>query len=332
MNYKTLAFVILAMIIAGAVALIDKPDKEVRNTTSHSGRTPVVIFHAGSLSVPFARMEQAFEARHPDIDIVREAAGSRTCARKITDLHQEADIMASADESVITTLLFPDFTDFSIAFARNEMVIMYTNTSRYHDTITAENWPDILLKKEVSYAHSDPNKDPCGYRTRFVWQLEEKYSNRPGLYQQLTKKMNPAHIRPKETDLIALLEAGEIDYLFIYRSVAEQHHAPFVTLPEEINLGSVKFSRYYASASLKINGKKPGTFIEKRGAPMKYAVTVLKKAPHRKEAVQFLAFLLSKEGQNIMKKSGQPPLVPARAKGFDALPKTLLPFVAKPKY
>ena len=59
----------------------------------------VIIFHAGSLTLPFYKMEKIFEAKYPKIDIVREPAGSRRCARKITDLKKACDIMASADYS-----------------------------------------------------------------------------------------------------------------------------------------------------------------------------------------------------------------------------------------
>ena len=57
----------------------------------------VIIFHAGSLSVPLKQMEKAYEEQNPGIDIRLEGAGSVACARKITDLNRECDIMASAD-------------------------------------------------------------------------------------------------------------------------------------------------------------------------------------------------------------------------------------------
>ena len=40
----------------------------------------VIIFHAGSLSVPFAHLEMAVETKYPKLDIQREAAGSRKCS------------------------------------------------------------------------------------------------------------------------------------------------------------------------------------------------------------------------------------------------------------
>ncbi|MBU0879785.1 tungstate ABC transporter substrate-binding protein WtpA, partial [Patescibacteria group bacterium] len=43
----------------------------------------LIIFHAGSLSIPFEEMEVNFEKKYPDVDVVREIGGSRACARKI---------------------------------------------------------------------------------------------------------------------------------------------------------------------------------------------------------------------------------------------------------
>ncbi|OEU72474.1 MAG: hypothetical protein BA869_03915 [Desulfuromonadales bacterium C00003107] len=42
------------------------------------------IFHAGSLTVPFAAMEKEFEASYPGVDIQREHGGSTRMARLIS--------------------------------------------------------------------------------------------------------------------------------------------------------------------------------------------------------------------------------------------------------
>ncbi len=60
----------------------------------------LIIFHAGSLSVPFKEIAKEFEKLNPNTKIILEVAGSGTCARKITDLHKPCDIMASADYKV----------------------------------------------------------------------------------------------------------------------------------------------------------------------------------------------------------------------------------------
>ena len=288
----------------------------------------VIIFHAGSLSIPLKQMAQAFNKKYPNVKVLREAAGSRTCARKITDLKKPCDIMASADYSVIDNLLIPKYASWDAHFATNEMAIMYRPDSKYAKEINSKNWYKILLKKGVQYGHSDPNSDPCGYRSQLVWQLAQKYYKVPGLYQKLRANCPEQNIRPKETDLIALLEAGQLDYVWIYKSVCEQHHMPFVALPAQINLGSPAYAKFYKEATLKISGKKPGTFVEKTGAPMIYGVTIPKNAPDHKWAVKFLAFMLGPQGRAIMEQNGQHAIYPAKITGnIHDVPAALKPLV-----
>lgn len=293
--------------------------------TEHNTR--LLILHAGSLSVPFKQMTEAFMEKYPKVVVQTEAAGSRTCARKITELKSPADVMASADSAVIKDLLIPQYADFCIDFATNEMVIMYRKESQYAGQITAENWYDILLRFEAEYGHSDPNTDPCGYRTLLCWQLAEKYYQIPGLYKKLIKKRKLKNIRPKEVDLLALLEIGELDFIFIYRSVAEQHKGLYLVLPDEINLKSTELTDYYQSARVEISGKSPGETITKKGAPIVYGITIPKSAQSPKLAARFIAFILDLEGQHIMKENGQPEIIPAGVDNFDALPSLLKPLV-----
>ena len=284
----------------------------------------LVIFHAGSLAIPFKQISKAFTAKYPQVRIYREAAGSRTCARKITDLKKPCDVMASADYTVIDNLLIPDYADWNISFATNEMVIMYRQDSAYASEINGQNWPQILLRKKVAYGHSDPNADPCGYRSQLVWQLAEKYYQLPGLYRKLQQNCPPKNVRPKETDLIALIEAGELDYLFIYRSVAKQHGMPFVALPAEVSLKSAEHATFYKQASIKISGKKPGQFITKTGKPMVYGITAVSNAPNPETALSFVQFVVGPAGRKIMKQNGQPPIDPPHASGkVDLLPSAL---------
>ena len=288
----------------------------------------IVVFHAGSLSVPFAEMEKVFEKKYPQYDVVREAAGSRACARKITDIHKPADVMASAAYKVIDNLLIPNYAKFNVHFATNEMVIAYTSHSKYANAINEKNWTDILLKKGVKVGHSNPNLDPCGYRSILVAKLACIYYKKPKFYDELfgygnsytngEEKRDKIIVRPKETDLLGLLEAGAYDYLFIYKSVAKQHGLRYISLPPKISLKSQKFANFYKQVSFKITGKKPNTWIVKKGAPMIYGITIVQNKdenlPRNKEgAVKFVKFVISKKGQEIMKKNGQgvinPPII-----------------------
>jgi len=294
-----------------------------------SNQQELLVLHAGSLSVPFAEISKAFMDENPGILVRTEAAGSRTCARKITDLNVPADVMASSDSNVIRQLLMPKFSDFCIYFSSNKIVLIYSPESIGSERISDQNWPDILLSAKVQFGHSDPNSDPCGYRTLLCWQLAEKFYNRPGLYQLLDEARPQKNIRPKEVDLLALLDVGELDYVFIYRSVAEQHHYSYIVLPDEINLKSTAQESFYQEASVEITGTKPGENIVRRGEPIIYGITIPHSVQSPQWAARFVAFVLGPKGQQIMEANGQQAFVPARVDNFNGLPELLKPLVIK---
>ncbi|MBF0104663.1 MAG: tungstate ABC transporter substrate-binding protein WtpA [Deltaproteobacteria bacterium] len=283
----------------------------------------LIVFHAGSLSVPVKQMVVAFKKGHPDVNIILESAGSRTCARKISDLHKPCDVFASADYTVIDSLLIPEHAGWAIKFASNEMAIVYHDASRKSREINSHNWHEILLDEGVAVGRSDPDSDPCGYRAVLTMKLAEKYYQKGGLADRLIRKKN-THIRPKETDLLALLEAGEIDYIFLYRSVAEQHGLKYLALPDEINLKNPQMESLYGTVTTTLAGETPGTTIEQRGEAMVYGVTIPRSAPNPGLALSFVSFMLEKEkGLKIMEQHGQPPVVPMFTPTFKAIPEEL---------
>jgi molybdate/tungstate transport system substrate-binding protein len=288
-----------------------------------SSKKEIIIFHAGSLSVPLKQIAQEYEKRHPGTKIFMESAGSLVCARKVTELKKPCDIIASSDYFVINELLIPDYTSWSIKFATNKIVIAGLEKSKYSETINSDNWIDILLKEDVIYARSDPDSDPCGYRTLFTFMLAEKYYNKPGLTAKLAEK-NKEYIRPKEVDLVALLESNAIDYMFQYKSVAMQHNLKYFELPDEINLGDPLKNDLYSSVSLDVAGSKPGTKMKVTGDYINYSITVLDNAPQKEEAINFLEFMLSEEGMNIYRANGQEPIIPFTTEQADKLPEKLL--------
>ncbi|MCE5346441.1 MAG: tungstate ABC transporter substrate-binding protein WtpA [Bacteroidales bacterium] len=291
---------------------------------SHSGKTKeIIIFHAGSLSVPFKQLKSLYEKKNPGIEILLEPAGSLVCARKITELKKPCDILASADYFVINELLIPDYTKWSIRFATNEIVIAYHEKSRYSSEINSTNWIDILMKDDVIYSRSDPDSDPCGYRTVLTFMLAERYYNKEGLTEKMTSK-NIDFIRPKETDLIALIESNSIDYMFQYKSVAIQHRLKYIELPDEINLSDPSKEEIYRTVSLDVIGSKPGTKMKVTGDYINYSMTVPDNAPDKDEAVDFICYMLSEEGMEIFKKNGQDPIIPVLIDGLDKLPLKLL--------
>ena len=311
----TLVLTFLLCLLETTNSLAD-PQKSVDNSR-------LIIFHAGSVSVPFKEICIEFNKLHPNVKIFSESAGSRICARKIADLHRPCDVIAVADYTVIDALLIPEHAEWYITFAGNEMVIAFHEDSRKAAEISEDNWYTILLKDDVKIGRSDPDSDPCGYRTVFTVMLAEKFYNQDKFAENILAK-DQEYMRPKEVDLLALLEVGAIDYIFIYRSVAEQHKLKYITLPDQINLKNVKYADFYKTASTRLTGKEPRTSLTKTATPIIYGVTIPKKAPNQEMALEFMAFLLdSQKGLAIMKKNGQTPIVPSRTETFEKIPMQL---------
>jgi molybdate/tungstate transport system substrate-binding protein len=292
-----------------------------------SAAEKIIIFHAGSLTVPLAEIEKRFEAANPGIDVLREAGGSTKMARLISEVKKPADIMASADYKVIDKTLIPEYADWNIRFATNQMVLCYTDQSRHAAEVNAANWTDILARKDVVWGHSDPNLDPAGYRSLMVIQLAEKFYKKPGLYDRLIANRPEKNIRPKSVELVSLLKTGNMDYAWEYLSVAVQHDLKYVKLDDHINLGNYQFDDFYKQAAVEVTGEKPGSTITRTGQSITYGITLIKDAPHRSAAVKFLEFMLASDGGlKVLEEMGQPPFVPARVSSMqikESLPGSL---------
>jgi molybdate/tungstate transport system substrate-binding protein len=292
-----------------------------------SSVTPLKVIAAGSLMMPFAQAEQEFEASHPGVDVQIEGHGSIQVVRQVTDLHRTADVIAVADESLIPDLMYRpmegsdlNYTDWYVPFATNEMVITYTNKSRYHEEIAPENWYRILERPDVRVGFSNPMLDAAGYRALMVMQLSEGEYGDPDLFERVISDHFPSSIqafhngttttiklpeimRPSDDHivirdgsiyLLSLLEAGGIDYAFEYRSVAEGMGLPYITLPPSINLGSASYSDQYRNVTVVLGFPRFSTIgSERTGSPIVYAMTVPANAPHPELAREFIDYIVN---------------------------------------
>ncbi len=314
----------------------------------------VKIFHAGSLAVPLAEAESQFESMNLGVDVQRESMGSVKAVRQITDIGKIGEVLASADYSLIPSMMYPEYADWYVRFATNDMVLAYNpDKSKYADEITPENWYDILRKEGVVFGFSNPNLDPCGYRSLLVMQLAELHYKDSKIFDDLvldntaitisdgkegtylvtvpedpTSNTEKVCIRPKSVELVAFVEQGGLDYAFEYRSVAVQHNLAFVDLPEQIDLSKVEYTDVYKKVKVQTADGKTKT-----GKPIVYGITVPKNAENPELGLEFVKFVISDAGQQIFANMGQPPIVPPEGSGN--LPEELKSLVyvesAKPK-
>ena len=295
--------------------------------------TVLKVCHAGSLSVPFEKLEQAYEALHPDVDVRREVYGSAMAIRQVTELGKEVDVVASADYLLIDRMMIessPRWAAWNALFARNAMCVAF---GPHSVPLDATNWDCALQRDGVRIGISNPNHDPCGYRSLLTLYLAQSRLGKAGLFDNLILANSnlavgradgwtavkvpssvefraPLVMRPKETDLVALLQAGAIDYLFIYRSVAVEQGLEFLDLPPEVNLGDPAQESCYATAGVHLFADDPHRRVEVRGGAIVYGVTVPSSARNPELAAAFVRLLLSDEGARILRSCGQAPIRP----------------------
>lgn len=322
-------------------------------------KTPVVIFAAGSLIIPFDALEKVYESIHPEVDLQMEYHGSIQVMRHCTELHEPIDVIATADTNLIPMLMYqtlnPDtgspYADWYIRFASNHLALAYTDSSRLSDTIDQDNWIDILSNPEVRVGIADPRFDASGYRALMIFNLAERLNEYAGLFNKMfgdqftfglyesdedgistihvpeileTRQGSHIILRGASIQLLALLESGDLDYAFEYESVIRQHGLKMLAFPDDLNLGSADHIADYNQVQVKLDFQRFKS-VEPRfvGDQISYGITIPTNAPHPSEAADFIAFLLSDEGQNIMRENFHPLLDPFQVDGYDRLPDSL---------
>lgn len=326
--------------------------------------TPQVlqVFCAGSLIIPFAELEKAFEAANPDVDVQNECHGSIQVIRHVTELHEPIDIVATADHVLIPMLMYsqlnPDsgkpYADWYIRFAGNRMALAYSPASRYASEIREENWTEILERPDVKLGLADPRFDAAGYRALMILSLAEKQYAVKGLYDRLVRdaftwpftrfleedsteiyvpeivepnKDSNIVLRGSSIQLISLLETGDLDYAFEYESVIEQHGLQSIRLPDAINLGDPSSANEYDRVRVKLDFQRFASVKPVfKGEPIGYGITIPSNAPSPQVAERYLKFLLSPEGRAVMSAAHHPMLDPINCDRPHQIPSSIRKF------
>lgn len=223
----------------------------------------VLVFVAASLTNALRPQLDSFSARTGAI-VLTESGGSVEHARKITELHRIPDLVILADADVFSRMLAPQHVTWWATFARNRMVIAYTDRSAAHNSITVQNWVSVLTRPGIEVGRSDPKLAPVGYRTISLFARAESVYQKPGLAARLLDNAPSKNVRANAADLAALLAAGELDYIYDYESVARANAFRFVQLPVEIT-----------------------------GPPVEYALSIPRQAHHAAAAARLIEYLMT---------------------------------------
>ena len=261
------------------------------------------IIHAGALQRVVENCLGLLIKQNPGLNVEVKGAGSREAAKRVLS-GENYDIIALADQALFAELLVPDLVENYFIFAADQLVIGYDPSSRGSKEITQENWVDKLLNPQVSFARSDHHLDPCGYRTLMVWQLAERFYDRPGLQGVMEAACIPYSIYPKSLDLADALFTGKVDYAFLYSSEAKQLELPYIVLPSKINLSNPAYANLYDQAAVTVESKIPGKNVIIHGKPIEFAIGISKDSQNPELAQSFVDLLTGPEGSSLLEECG----------------------------
>jgi molybdate/tungstate transport system substrate-binding protein len=323
-------------------------------------KSNLVVFEADSLMVPFAQIQKEFEQANPDINVEMQAHGSIQVIRQVTELGQDVDVVAVADDSLIPMLMYqtkmPDgqpYANWDIMPATNQLVLAYTSQSKYANEINVNNWYQIISRPDVRLGFTDPRMDSVGYRTLMTLKLAESYygvnnimDDTVGKYFSMPITANEENgistihvpelleptdnhmvLRGAQMELLALLQSGDVDYTIDYKSTVIQDGLSYIELPPEINLGDSNFAQNYQKVIVKLDYQRFQTVNPVFGGiPIVYGMTIANNSKNKDAAIKFIQFVLGPEGQRIFSDCNQPELIPPECDNVSALPDSLKPF------
>jgi molybdate/tungstate transport system substrate-binding protein len=274
-----------------------------------------VVFNAGALALPLRQALDSFTMRGAG-PARQESAGSVETVRKITELGRVPDVVALADTALFGRMLGGRTGPVTV-LGRTRLVLAYTARSRFASEVNSRNWTDVTTRTGVRVGRSDPALDPAGYRALMAMQLAERFYARPGLAQRLQRAADSSDMRPKSSDLTALLQTGNLDYAWEYESVARALGLRFISLPPEVDLGDPARADIYATAQVTIPAARAtggSGALRMSGAPIVFGAAVPVAAPHADAGRRFIAYLGSSEAAAIFAEAGlQPQSLPSSA-------------------
>jgi molybdate/tungstate transport system substrate-binding protein len=270
-------------------------------------RSPVDVLYAGSLT---AIMERSLG---PDFEewsgrpFRGEGRGSTSGARLVADGVREPDVYVTADEATLS-LLERHWDGWAVRFARGELTVAYSADSRFRAALDSAArgqvaWYDVLLRTGFRFGRTDPELDPKGYRTLWMFELAGRHYADRSLPGRLVQASPDRRAVFPEAHLAARLEGGQLDAGAFYVAEARSHGLRFIPLPPQINLGSGTEAELYGNLAYRTRS---GETV--RGGPITYSATVPRNAGDRAAAIEFIRFLIGPHGAQTLAAAGFPPV------------------------
>ena len=198
-------------------------------------------------------------------------------------------------------------SNWAVGFASDQMVLAYSNATQTSAATSVINLASTAAKSNatsdwnafyvaltsggVKLGISNPVADPAGLRGWLVLEAAG-YQFSSGNQQAYVSPLlqNNANVTgTNAAALVAPLQAGQIQFLFIYKSAAVSDGLKFIALDSHVNLGSPSLGAFYSNFSYTDSAGKT------TGAAIILCITVPLSSVNTAEALQFVQYVVQNE-------------------------------------
>ena len=277
----------------------------VSSTVSSSATSSGLILYSADAYVNESTiLENAFTSSSGIQMAPPKAAGSLTLAQQIAQGNPVSVFLSVSKTAVQNTTLKTAFGGWAIAFASDQMGIVYANSTTQnsaamavinaYNTASSTNTTaalyaffNNLTSGQVKVGISNPNADPAGYRAWIVLEAAGHiYANNTNYFVNRMISNGGNFTGASAADLVAPLQTGQIQFLFIYKSDITAEHLKLIQLPSGVNLGSGAYNTFYSQFTYTIT-----TGVQKGGSITLW-YHVPKTSTDPTDSVKFVAFVI----------------------------------------
>ncbi len=298
--------VVAATLIAAAV-VYSRPAATITSlsvsTVTNTG-SPLITYSADAYAAEVSSLLNGFASSTGAQVAPVKSGGSFADASEIAAGAPD-DVFVSVALSATSSQYLRNLTsNWAIGFASDQMVLAYSDapqTSAAASVISLANtaarsnatsdWDAFftaLTSGGVKLGISDPASDPAGIRGWLVLEVAG-YLYSGGNQQAYVSPLLQGNANVTGTNaaaLVAPLQAGQIQFLFVYKSAAVSDGLRFLSLDSHVNLGSPSLGSFYSKFSYADSaGRTPA-------APIILCVTVPLSAVNTAEALQFVQYVV----------------------------------------
>lgn len=300
-----------------------------------SPSSPLILYTADAYVAEANTLESGFTNSSHLQMAPPKAGASFLLAQEIAQGNPVSVFISVAKPAVESLYLKNESSGWAVAFAADQMSIAYSNATlqnsaamtviNSYDTAVSTNsttaWYNFysnLTSSSVKVGISNPNSDPAGFRAWMVLQSAGYiYANNDTGYFVNRMLSNSGNVTASSAaDLVAPLVAGQIQFLFIYRSAIEPQHLNSLQLPSGVNFGNVAYNAFYSQFTYTISSG------VQQGSAIILWITVPKDSTDYTDSVKFVAYVIQ-NSQTLLKPFGLTSIVPPKIYNDTSIPASL---------